>query len=130
MKFNIVVVLFVLINFSSVVFPAIIFDIDPDYKDCPGVVNDIFDLSKLEIIPINDSATFLNGPFKILNEIKSPFKVLFTTKRLIKGQWVKGELNKHIIDFCLTMKNRLDVFYPIAKHFKSRCPTKAGVKLY
>lgn len=126
MKFNIVV-LIVLIKFLFV-FTKIIFDIDPDVQLCKEIANDIFDISKMEVIPVNDSVTFLNGTFKILNDIKSPFKVKITTERYIKGQWVKGELNRNIYDFCYSMKDRLDIVYPLTKHVKSRCPVKAGVE--
>lgn len=127
MQFN-TVVLIVLINFSYV-FTKILFDIDPDFRLCPGVANDIFDVSKVEVIAVNDSLTYLNGTFKILSNIKSPFKVSLTTQRFNRGQWVKGELNRDILDFCFVMRNRLDIVYPLTKHIKSRCPVKAGVKL-
>lgn len=123
-----VVILFVIIHSKSV-FTTIIFDIDPDYKTCPGVVNDLFDISKMEVIAVNDNENFLNGSFKILHPIKAPFKGSFTTTRLIRGQWVKAEINRQVSDLCSAMINPVDIVYRLLKNVKSRCPVKAGVKL-
>lgn len=119
-----VVVLFLLIN---CVLSKIIFDIDGDRRSCPGIVDDLFDISNLEVIAINDSLNVLNGTFKVLSEIKSPFVFRITSQRLTRGQWVSGEINRVINDFCVTMRSPVDAVYTITKHLKNKCPFKPGV---
>lgn len=119
-----VVVLFTIIN---CVLSKVIFDIDGEQRPCPGIINDLYDISELEIIAINDTLNVLNGTFKVLSEMRSPFEYRITTQRLTRGQWVSGEINRVVSDFCVAMQNRLDAVYTISKHFKNRCPFKPGV---
>lgn len=124
MRSSVIVILFLLIN---CVLSKTIFDIDGERRPCPGIVNDLYDISTLDVIAINDSVKVLNGTFKILSEIKSPFELRITTQRLIRGQWVNGEINRVVNDFCVDMRNPLDALYTITKQLKNKCPFKPGV---
>lgn len=124
MRVYCVVVLFVLIN---CVFSKIRFDFGADRKSCPGIIDDLFDISDMEVIAVNDTLNVLHGTFKVINELKSPCILQVTSKRFTRGQWVNGELNRLVHDMCLIIKNPTDAFYTIMKHIKNSCPFKPGV---
>lgn len=119
-----VVVLFILVNY---VLSKVEFDFDADFKTCPKTLDDIVDMSGLEIVAVNDTLNALNGTIKFLNDIKSPFRFEFKTERFIRGQWVNGEINRVVNDLCFTMNNPLDSIYTVTKNMKKKCPWKKGV---
>lgn len=108
---------------------VVILQVNSDYKICNKVT--YLDLSDLEIIPVNDSLTVLNGGIGFLKNIPSPIRVTIRTERFDRGQWVPGEYNRFIKDFCQVLHNTDEAWTKITSKFKNQnCEFKAGVTIY
>lgn len=120
-------IVFALITITCVK-SVVILQVEPDFKVCNNVTD--LDLSDIEIIPVNDSLTVLNGAIGILKNIPSPIRVTLRTERFNRGQWVPGEYNRFIKDFCKVMHDKDEAWTKVTEQFKNQiCPFKAGVSL-
>jgi hypothetical protein len=57
------------------------------------------DISKFQLIMINDTTTVANGSIKSLQEIKSPWKLGFFGEQFERGVWFK-KFERKFDDFC------------------------------
>lgn len=106
---------------------VVILQVDPEYKICNKLK--YLDFSDVEIIPVNDSMTVLNGGIGILKNIPSPIRVQVRTERFFRGQWVPGEYNRYLRDFCAVLHDK-DAWTNITAKFKNqKCDFKAGVTI-
>lgn len=100
-----------------------------EIEDCTvGERSDFHDFSKLELIPYNDTHTFFNGTWKILREIKSPWKVRIFAEHYVQGKWFVEAYDKTYRDFCKAFKNPLEPWYDVFKNLQG-CPIPARVRL-
>lgn len=86
----------------------------------------MFDFSNTELIPENDTHTFINGSVKSLDDIKAPILTLITAEYYTRGEWVMRAFNRTYPDFCFSMKNPIEPWYYVTKDWGS-CPYKSGV---
>ena len=91
---------------------------DPKYN--------LFDASNFEIIPENDTHTFLNGSLKVLVDISSPWFLHTHLEHHVQGKWLLQAFTKNISDFCPELKSPLQPWYYATKNLKG-CPIPAGV---
>uniref|UniRef100_A0A336LST0 CSON003010 protein n=1 Tax=Culicoides sonorensis TaxID=179676 RepID=A0A336LST0_CULSO len=82
------------------------------------------DLTNFKLITGKDRV-YANGTVKFLKDIKSPWKVNFTTERMMNGVWQKGDVKRVMDDFCISKKNPSEPSYIVSKYIKD-CPIKAG----
>ena len=85
------------------------------------------DFSGLEVIPENDTHTFINGTWKFLKRIESPWPMHVYTEHYIRGEWLVQAFDSfHYKDFCQSIKNPAEPWYYAFKGFKG-CPIPEGV---
>lgn len=89
----------------------------------------VFEFSELEIFAESDEHVYLNGTWKFLKEIKSPWKSHVFTERKIRGKWSTEILNKKIPDFCEVIQRPTEPWYHVTSKFEHKdCPFPAGVR--
>ena len=100
-------------------------------EDCtpPPETPSVHDFSKLKLIPVNDTHTFINGTWTFLKDIKSPWPVHITAEHFHRGHWTMRAFNRLYKDWCFSMKNPMEPFYFGFKNFQD-CPIKAGVSKF
>lgn len=86
----------------------------------------MFDFSELELIPENDTHTFINGKWKMVNDLNSPWKGSLKMEKLIRGEWLVQAFNREYQDICPTLHNPAEPYYSVFKDVPG-CPSKAGV---
>ena len=131
MKFQKVLAVFltVFIHSNALLVPII-------YEDYEICVDDEhrakkFDFSYLEIIAVSDYKVYLNGTWKILGDVKSPWAVTIFTEKYIRNQWSVVILNKKIPDFCEVVQKITEPWYYVTSHFiPKNCPFPAGVRVF
>jgi hypothetical protein len=96
-------------------------------EDCsePGKHANIADFSGSEIVMESDTDFFLNGTFKFLKPLHSPWKVNVIGERWYRDQWVPGA-EKKLSDACGEMHNKAYPTYPFFEGQKG-CPLEPGV---
>lgn len=101
---------------------------DEVIQDCttPDTKAGFFDFSGLEIIAENDTHAYLNGSWKFLKEVSSPWVYVIYTERFERGQWNLFAFNKRVPDFCKVIHSPTEPWYMIYKNVPG-CPLKAGV---
>lgn len=88
----------------------------------------IIDFSKIELIPVNDTHTFINGVIKFPKGAKEPWKVHIYAEIYERSEWLKQAVNHHADNVCSTMFNPLYPSYPWTKTFPG-CPLAENVSL-
>ena len=56
------------------------------------------DPRQLDVVPIDDGVSALNGSVRMLKVIKAPFHVKITSRKWERGQWVPAIVNKEVFD--------------------------------
>lgn len=88
----------------------------------------MFDFSQLEIFAETDTNVFLNGTWKFLKEVKSPWISNVFTERYERGQWNVELMNRRIPDFCESIQTKTEIWYHVTQYFEPKtCPFPAGV---
>ena len=86
------------------------------------------DPRQMEVVPIDDGVSALNGTVRVLKVIKAPFHTKITSRKWERGQWVPAIVNKEVYDMCFSIKNPLEMWYPVTRTLKvNGCPVKPGV---
>lgn len=85
----------------------------------------VLGFSDLELVPINDTDTFINGTLKINKIIQEPLRVVFDFKRYFRGQWVL-ELKKTYDNLCPDLHDPMSMVSFFTKYLP-KCPMEAGV---
>lgn len=87
-----------------------------------------FDYSELEIIAETDTKVYMNGSWKFLKEVKSPWTSVVFTEKYERGKWNVEMFYKRIPNFCESIQKETEPWYHITKHFEPKsCPFPAGV---
>lgn len=89
----------------------------------------MFDYSNLQIIPENDTHTFLNGSVKFLREMSDSWHLHLHTEHYERGQWLPQAYVQDIADYCKEMHNPVQPWYYATKDFKG-CPIPKDVILF
>lgn len=85
-----------------------------------------FDFSNMEVIMESDTSMFLNGTWKILKNLTSPWKCRMYAEEFKRGLWIPAIIEKKYPDFCESMHNKNEISYPLFKNLEG-CPLPAGV---
>jgi hypothetical protein len=100
------------------------FEICVEPEDRAGV----FDFSDIEIFAESDTDMFVNGTWKFLKTVKSPWKWIIFTEKFERNQWNVEAFNRVIPDFCQVIQNQNEPWHFVTKNFKHKnCPFPAGV---
>lgn len=86
----------------------------------------VIDVSNLEFVAYNDTATFMNGTVKYNKPFKSPWKLELELFKYDRGEWIL-QLKKTFADLCPDLHNPLSPAYFFTKHMP-KCPIAAGVR--
>ncbi|CRK97123.1 CLUMA_CG010520, isoform A [Clunio marinus] len=102
------------------------FSIDDNYEVCSPETDSFqtFDTSKIELVSVNDTHTYLNGSLTTLFELP-PWPARFYTEKLYGDKWEIFIINRQVKDFCSEMHAKNEFWYEIMKHFNP-CPYKIG----
>ncbi|KAG5681612.1 hypothetical protein PVAND_011028 [Polypedilum vanderplanki] len=103
--------------------------VNSDLFKCDGYDIDggAIDFSNFEYIPFNDTHTFVNGTWKFLIEVKSPWKFRAYTERKYGSIWSMTAFDRTYKDFCAILNNPLEPVYPFTKD-QPKCPIPAGTE--
>jgi len=103
----------------------------PAFEDCvaKNKAANIFDFSELELIPENDTHTFINGKWKFNKPLRAPWKGSLTFERYERGQWHVQAVNQKYNDICDVLKRPMEPLYDVFKHVGG-CPMEIGVSHY
>ncbi|KAG5676551.1 hypothetical protein PVAND_006376 [Polypedilum vanderplanki] len=85
----------------------------------------IFDMSSIELIPINDTHTYLNGTLQFLQDIHHGWKARVYIEQRRQNQWQIQAFDRTYKDLCDNLAMLKEPFYPYIEHMK-KCPLKAG----
>lgn len=86
------------------------------------------DYSNLQLIATSDTEVSVNGSIVILKEIQSPWHLVLYGEKYDRGSWYRKGPYKTITNFCKSMQDPLEPWYPFTKNFEHKeCPLKAGV---
>lgn len=120
-----VAVVQLLINFSNC---KVVTMFDEAIKDCttPETKAGVYDFTGMDVIAQDDTHAFLNGTWKFLKDVKSPWVYVIYTERFERGQWNVYAFNKRVSDFCKVIHSPTESWYNIYKNVDG-CPLKAGV---
>nr|XP_029736435.1 uncharacterized protein LOC115271090 [Aedes albopictus] len=103
------------------------FDLSPIAECDNGEAFINIDLNNFQIINRENGDIAYNGSIKFLKDYSSPIKLKIVSKRLQRGTWLPGILNKEIGDFCRVMGNPLEPgVYKTTENIDKRCPFEAG----
>lgn len=78
------------------------------------------------MVPVNDTHTFVDGKWKILQDLKSPWKGRLTMEKYTQGQWLVQGFDRKYDDICSSLKNPAEPVYDVFKSVPG-CPSEAGV---
>lgn len=106
-----------------------ILDFEDDLKDCTNEEEraGYFDLKELNIYVADDLKSYLNGTWKFLKDVNSPWHWLTIVEEFKRGAWVPWIIRRNIPDWCAVMHSSSEVWYGIYKD-QPGCPIKAGVR--
>jgi hypothetical protein len=88
----------------------------------------MFDMSSIQLIPQNDTHTFLNGTIKFLQDMKQKWRTRVYTEKKVQGQWLMQAFDRTYDDLCVSMFSPLEPFHKYVKDMK-KCPLQAAVSL-
>lgn len=80
------------------------------------------------MVPVNDTHTFLDGKWKIIEDLDSPWKGRLTMEKYTQGQWLVQGFDRKYDDICPTLHSPAEPIYNVFKNVPG-CPSKAGVSL-
>jgi hypothetical protein len=87
-----------------------------------------FDLSGLELFVDDSYKTYVNGTWKFLKDVKSPWNWHIYAEEFERGEWNIRAVNRNISDMCPTLHSPLEPWYKLYKD-QPGCPIKVGVTL-
>lgn len=124
MKLNILL-LFVM---APIIKGKIVLFLDEKVEICsePGNEANLFNYENLEVLILSDTEIFLNGSIKVLRDIESPWKGLFTAEKNIRNQW-NIQCEKKYPDLCESIHDPAEFTYKITKTLP-KCSIAADVR--
>ncbi|XP_065078914.1 uncharacterized protein LOC135701897 [Ochlerotatus camptorhynchus] len=101
----------------------------PDLQEmhgCPGYDYEM-DFSNVQFDFDDDGYIIINGNFTFLTDVVAPYPVYFHSERMERGEWRPTLIDKPLRDFCASLLDPLEVWYPVMKQLDQlHCPFSAG----
>jgi len=99
----------------------------PELESCTKInKSSVNDITELELIPENDTMTFINGSWKFTKPVVGPWPMHIFAEHYVQGQWLVQAYDRHYKDFCGSIKNPVEPWYYATKNLQG-CPISAGV---
>lgn len=67
-----------------------------------------------------------SGELKFLKKVESPWKVHYYVEKYERLKWHVQFIDRLVPDFCETLQNINEPWYPMTSNFKKDCPFEAG----
>ncbi|XP_062551771.1 uncharacterized protein LOC134217032 [Armigeres subalbatus] len=112
----------------STVQGKITFVFEDDIHECDnGLPLPHVDISQVQIYTEDDGTITINGTTRFTNDYGGPVRWKMYTKRLERGQWVAGIIQRDVFDMCAILTVPNELWYPLVKKLnKQKCPFQKG----
>ncbi|KAL9707148.1 hypothetical protein quinque_010666 [Culex quinquefasciatus] len=69
----------------------------------------------------------MNGSVQFTGDFESPTRLRLYSKKLERGEWVPGFLNREVLNMCPLLQLPHEIWYPFTSIMKQKsCPYRAG----
>ncbi|EDS34280.1 conserved hypothetical protein [Culex quinquefasciatus] len=73
----------------------------------------------------------MNGSVQFTGDFESPTRLRLYSKKLERGEWVPGFLNREVLNMCPLLQLPHEIWYPFTSIMKQKsCPYRAGLLVY